>query len=161
MPVVVVRADAMGITGYERCADLEADHALRARLEEMRLAAGERMGLGDVNGTTVPKMAMVAPPRDDGDLCTRSFIPHRCHEAIGVLAAVSVATAALLPGTPANEVLARRRADGVVVLEHPTGRFDAAVEVDDGSYPPVVRRAGIVRTARTLMDGVVYPRSYA
>ncbi len=119
MPVVVMRADALGIDGDEDCATLEADAELRQRLERIRLAAGGRMNLGDVTDTTVPKLALVSPPRADGDLCTRSFIPHRCHDAVGVLAAVSIATAALLPGTPAHEVLGRRRAGGVVVLEHP------------------------------------------
>ena len=97
MPVVVMRADAVGITGYESCDELNADAALRERLEEIRLKAGVLMNLGDVSDTTVPKLAMVARPRDGGDLCTRMFIPHQCHDAIGVLAAVSVATAALLP----------------------------------------------------------------
>jgi 4-oxalomesaconate tautomerase len=159
MPVVVLRADAMGITGYEACDELDADSALRDRLEKIRLEAGRLMNLGDVTTTTVPKLTMVAPPRDGGDLCTRTFIPHRCHDAIGVLGAVSVATAALLPDTPAAEVL-NRHGDDVVVLEHPTGTFDAVVEIGDRAGSPVVTRAGIVRTARKLMDGVVFPRNY-
>jgi 4-oxalomesaconate tautomerase len=161
MPVVVMRADALGIAGDEDCAALDANEGLRHRLETIRLAAGGLMNLGDVRETTVPKLALVSPPRGDGDLCTRSFIPHVCHDAVGVLAAVSIATAALMPGTPAAEVLRRRGPGDVVVLEHPTGTFDTAVEVVDRDGVPVVQRAGIVRTARTLMDGVVYPREYA
>lgn len=160
MPVVVLRADAVGIAGDETPAELEADEDLRRRLESIRLAAGPLMNLGDVAATTVPKLALVSPPRQGGDLCTRSFIPHRCHDAVGVLAAVSIATAARLPGAPAHELL-ERGDDGSVVLEHPTGTFEAVVDVatdDDGA--PVVGRAGIVRTARILMDGVAYPRSY-
>src|SRR5690606_35163225 len=103
----------------------------RRRLEEIRLDAGPLMGLGDVADATVPKLTMVAPPREGGSLCTRTFIPHRCHDAIGVLGAVSVATAALLPGTPGASVLepAADAAPGVIVVEHPTGTFDAAVDV--------------------------------
>jgi len=154
MPVVVMRADALGITGYETCAELESDNDLRSRLEAIRLEAGRRMGLGDVADTTIPKLTMVAPAKSGGSVSTRTFIPHRCHEAIGVLGAVSVATACLLEGTPANAVA---EIDGSrVKLEHPTGTFEATVEVEDGE----VRRAGIVRTARKLMDGTVYPRSY-
>ena len=160
MPVVVMRADAMGMTGYEACDELDNNADLRNRLEEIRLQAGVLMNLGDVRETTVPKLTMVAPPRADGDICTRTFIPHRCHDAIGVLGAVSVATAAMLPDTPANEVLERRN-DDVIVLEHPTGTFDAAVEVRDDNGVPRVERAGIVRTARTLMDGFVFPRAYS
>ena len=159
MPVVVLRADAVGVTGYESCAELEANRELRATLERLRIEAGIMMGLGQVQATTVPKMTMVALPGGRGDLCTRTFIPHRCHEAIGVLGAVSVATAALLPGSPAADLAAIHR-PGTVVLEHPTGSFETSIDVriDDGL--PVVDRAGIVRTTRKLMDGVVFPRDY-
>jgi len=159
MPVVVLRADALGVTGYESCAELEANRELRDRLEAVRLAAGPLMGLGDVTDTTVPKLTMVAPPRDGGTLCTRTFIPHRCHDAIGVLGAVSVATAAALPGSPANEVLGGEPT-GSFLLEHPTGTFEAAIEFGPGADGPVVERAGIIRTARKLMDGTVFPREY-
>jgi 4-oxalomesaconate tautomerase len=107
----------------------------------------------------VPKMSMVSPPAAGGHINTRTFIPHRCHEAIGVLGAVSVATAARLPGSPAADVA---ELDGAtVVCEHPTGSFAASVVVDvdeDGEIS--VRRAGIVRTARKLMDGTAFPREY-
>jgi 4-oxalomesaconate tautomerase len=157
MPVVVLRAADVGVTGYEACADLEADTALRETLERLRLAAGPLMGLGDVGATTVPKLTLVAPPRHGGALTTRTFIPHRCHDAIGVLGAVSVATAALLPEGPAAEVAALGGGD-VVAVEHPTGSFEAAVEVTTVDGAPVVERAGIIRTARKLMDGTVFPR---
>lgn len=158
MPVVVMRADALGITGSEPPARLEADAALRERLESIRLQAGPLMGLGDVRDTTVPKLTMVSPPSSGGHLNTRTFIPHRCHEAIGVLGAVSVATAARLPGSPAAEVAELPGGDSVV-CEHPTGSFAASIAVDvDPEGRIEVRRAGIVRTARKLMDGVAFPR---
>ena len=170
MPTVVMRAGDLSVTGYEDCATLEADAALRARLEEVRLAAGHLMGLGDVIASTVPKMTLVAPPRTAaGGICTRTFIPHRCHEAIGVLGAVSVATAAVLPGSIGHEMLPAAggdygaakpsRIDRVVTLEHPTGTFAAAVRLTippEGT--PEVQSAGIIRTARKLFDGVVFPR---
>ncbi|MCP5024949.1 MAG: 4-oxalomesaconate tautomerase [Actinomycetia bacterium] len=159
MPVVVMRADAVGITGYEDCTDLEQNAELRTTLEEIRLQAGKLMNLGDVTDTPVPKLTMVTPARHGGSLCTRTFIPHRCHDAIGVLGAVSVATAALLPGTPAGEVLVGGT-DGSVVLEHPSGTFEAAVDVVQRDGLPVVERAGIIRTARKLMDGTIFPREY-
>jgi len=158
MPVVVMRADAVDISGYENCADLEGNSDLRGLLETIRLEAGARMNLGDVSDTTVPKLTMVGPPRDGGHICTRTFIPHRCHDAIGVLGAVSVATAALIPGTPAAEVL-NGGDDGSIVLEHPSGKFETAIDLSfDAGGAPVVERAGIVRTARKLMDGTVFPR---
>jgi 4-oxalomesaconate tautomerase len=154
MPVVVLSADALDVTGYESCEELEANEGLRLRLERVRIAAGALMNLGDVSTTTIPKLTLVAPPRAGGAISTRTFIPHRCHDAIGVLGAVSVATACLLPGSVASEVA--EVSGKVVTIEHPTGTFDALIEIDDGK----VSRAGIVRTARKLMDGTVFPRSY-
>ena len=161
MPVVVMRSDALGITGAESPSELEADDGLRARLESIRLQAGHLMQLGDVTDTTVPKLTMVSAPTAGGDISTRTFIPHRCHEAIGVFGAVSVATAALLPGTPAAEVVrAGAGADGTLSCEHPTGAFTAAIDIDASGPLPEVRSAGIIRTARKLMDGTVYPAEY-
>jgi 4-oxalomesaconate tautomerase len=159
MPVVVLRAADLGVAGTESPAELEANDALRSRLEAIRLLAGPMMHLGDVTDTTVPKLTMVSTPVAGGHLNTRTFIPHRCHEAIGVLGAVSVATAARLPGSPAAEVA---RLDGAtVVCEHPSGSFAASVVVEIGEDGAVtVERAGIVRTARKLMDGRAYPREY-
>jgi 4-oxalomesaconate tautomerase len=171
MPVVVLRAADVGVTGYETCAELEGNAKLRATLERVRLAAGPLMNLGEVGAMTVPKLTLVAPPRDGGSVCSRTFIPHRCHDAIGVLGAVSVATAALLPDGPAAAVAVLDRDGssdstaaerGRVVVEHPTGTFEAAVDVafpDGSAGSPVVERAGIIRTARKLMDGVVFPRA--
>jgi 4-oxalomesaconate tautomerase len=159
MPVVVLRAGDVGVSGYESCAELEADPGLREILERVRLEAGPLMNLGDVTALTVPKLTLVAPPRNGGAVCSRTFIPHRCHDAIGVLGAVSVATAALLPSGPAAE-LAEVDGRDTVVVEHPTGSFEAAVAIafPNGRHaPPVVERAGIIRTARKLMDGVVFP----
>ena len=163
MPVVVMQAEAMGITGTESCAELEANAALCSNLEDIRLLAGPMMNLGDVAETTVPKLIMVSRPTAGGSISTRTFIPHRCHDAIGVLGAVSLATAALMPGTPANEVLVdgADSADGAVKIEHPTGSFTAVVGLTlDSSGSPVVARASIIRTARKLMDGHVFPREY-
>jgi len=115
------------------------------------------MNLGDVATTTVPKLTLVSAPRAGGAIATRTFIPHRCHDAIGVLGAVSVATAALLPEGPAAEVAVHDAGDTVSV-EHPTGTFDAAVQLTMVAGNPVVDRAGIIRTARKLMDGIVFAR---
>lgn len=159
MPVVVLRGDAVGVAGTESCAELEANASLRSTLEAIRLEAGPLMGLGDVTDTTVPKLTMVTPPTAGGSLGTRTFIPHRCHDAIGVLGAVSVATAALLPDSPAAAVVRHGDDPSVVSLEHPTGTFEASLSVTGDGDEIVVHRAGIIRTARKLMDGNVFPRS--
>lgn len=158
MPVVIMRACDLGVVGDESPAELESDQRLRSRLESIRLQAGIAMHLGDVADTTVPKLTLVSPPMSGGDISTRTFIPHRCHEAIGVLGAVSVASAALITGsTAASVVRAGAGADGTVTCEHPSGSFTAVIDIDNSANPATVRRAGIIRTARKLMDGTVFP----
>jgi 4-oxalomesaconate tautomerase len=158
MPVVVVDAADLGVDGGESPADLEANASLRAALEAIRLAAGPMMNLGDVADATVPKLTIVSAPHEGGSLRTRTFIPHRCHDAIGVLGALTVAVAAKVPGTTAAGRVVDR-ADGLVALEHPTGTFETVVAVRPGRALEV-ESAGLVRTARKLMDGVAFPREY-
>jgi 4-oxalomesaconate tautomerase len=112
-----------------------------------------------VSGTTVPKLTLVSAPKEGGALNTRTFIPHRCHQAIGVLGAVSVATAALWPGSVVAGLVDISPGSDIVRLEHPTGSFDATIRLGPGPDPEILG-AGILRTARKLMDGTVFPRSY-
>jgi 4-oxalomesaconate tautomerase len=157
MPVVVLKASDIGRTGHEPRDQLDKDTALKARLEEIRLAAGPLMNLGQVGPKVVPKMCLVAEPRAGGHVSTRCFIPHECHASIGVFAAVTVATACVLPGSPASDV-ARIPKGRVKTLsvEHPTGEFSVRLEVGGTAERPVVERAGLLRTARMLFDGLVY-----
>ncbi|WAH60544.1 4-oxalomesaconate tautomerase [Pseudomonas silvicola] len=152
MPVVLIRASDLGRTGYESRADLDADVALKARLEAIRLQAGPAMNLGDVSARTVPKMCLVAAPQQGGAISSRSFIPHKCHASIGVFGAVSVATACLYPGSVASDLSEVPAGDHKrLAVEHPTGEFTVAVHTDNGK----VVSCGLVRTARLLFDGKV------
>jgi 4-oxalomesaconate tautomerase len=157
MPVVLLRAADFGKSGYESPAELESDAALKARIESIRLEVGKRMNLGDVTTKTVPKMSLVSPARDGGAICTRTFIPHRVHDAIGVLGSVSVATACLLPGSVAQTVSGVVPGRGLrrLDVEHPTGFFTVEVELDAAEDPPAIVRAALLRTARLLMRGAV------
>jgi 4-oxalomesaconate tautomerase len=157
MPVVVVAAASFGKTGQEPVAALEADAELNKRVQELRLEAGKAMGLGDVSGTTVPKISLIAAPAHGGTISTRTFIPVRVHESIGVLGAVSVGTAVLVPGAVGSD-LAVTSGGPRLSIEHPGGALQVEIELDTSATPPAVRRAGVVRTARKLADGVVFPR---
>jgi 4-oxalomesaconate tautomerase len=161
MPVVVLRAADFGLTGTESPEEIEANAAVKARVEKIRLELGPRMNLGDVTKKTVPKMSLVAPARHGGVLDTRTFIPHRVHEAIGVLGAVSVATACVAPGSVAAQVAGLSGAAAgaqSLDVEHPTGFFTVAMDVSpgEGGAPIRVNRSALVRTARKLMRGEVY-----
>jgi 4-oxalomesaconate tautomerase len=155
MPVVCLNAADLGLTGAETPAELEAMPAVKARIEAVRLAAGRLMNLGDVVSATVPKMSLLSPPSAGGTVSTRTLIPHRVHDAIGVLGAVSVATACLLPGSVADGVAVPPGGDGPVdvTVEHPTGFFTVSLDVDRSGARPEVRRAALLRTARLLMRG--------
>ena len=159
MPVVVARAADLGITGYEPHAELAGDTKLRDRVQSLRLAAGQLMGLGDVSQAPVPKTTLVSAPRDGGTICTRTFIPTHPHPAIGVLGAVSAATALLLPGAVGAELADLRDPGRPIDVEHPSGHLLVEVNLDTSQRPPLVRRAGVVRTARKLFDGTVFATS--
>ncbi|MCC5983029.1 MAG: 4-oxalomesaconate tautomerase [Rhodobacteraceae bacterium] len=154
MPCVILRGSDFGLSGRETPAELEADAALRARIEAIRLEAGPMMTLGDVTHASVPKMTLVFPPMAGGVIATRSFIPHRVHASIGVFAAVSVATACLLPESPAHAVANLPQGTDFSV-EHPSGQAEVTV---DQAADGTIRRAGTLRTARKLMEGTVFPR---
>ena len=158
MPVVLMAAEAFGLTGYESPSELEDNTTLKAKVEEIRLQAGELMGLGDVQTTTVPKMTLVAAPRGGGTISTRTFIPHRVHTSIGVLGAVSVAAAVLIDGSVAAEAAKRTTPGDTLRIEHPTGFFDTSIEVSGNGTALRVRHSGVVSTARKLFDGRVWPR---
>ena len=156
MPCVVFKAEDVGATGYESRAELEADGfaQIRARIEQIRLTAGPLMNLGNVAEKSVPKMMLVAPPRNGGALTVRSFIPHRAHASVGVLGAVSVATACLVEGSPAAEVaFIPPGSRKTLSVEHPTGEMSCVLETDEAGE---VQSAALLRTARKLMDGTVF-----
>ncbi|MFF8585107.1 4-oxalomesaconate tautomerase [Streptomyces althioticus] len=159
-PLVIVEAARLGATGYESPADIDADEALKARVEALRLVCGEAMSLGDVSARNYPKMTLVAPPRHGGTLTTRSLIPRVCHQSIGVLAAVTAATACVIEGTVARDVAAGvSGTEPTVSVEHPSGEFSVTLGLDPAD-PQRVTRSALLRTARLLMAGdLLVPRS--
>ncbi|MXN30244.1 4-oxalomesaconate tautomerase [Delftia sp. CH05] len=161
MPLVIFKASDVGATGQETVAELNADTDLKRRIEALRLQISQTMGLGDVSAKNYPKMTLIAPPQHGGALTTRSFIPHVCHDAIGVLAAVTVGTAVKMPGTVCEGVAQLQQGTGplTVSVEHPTGEFSVTLD-SDPAHPDVVTKAALLRTARLLMRGeVMVPRS--
>lgn len=157
MPVVVIRARDMGITGDESPAELNANQCLKDKIQSIRLQIGPKMNLGDVDGAAVPKICMISPALNGGIFNTRTFIPYKCHSAIGVLGAVSAATAAIIPGTVAEGIAQLPTAtSSTLSVEHPSGEFSVSLEIDEQSDPPRVLKAGLLRTARLLSRGELY-----
>ena len=159
MPVVCIAASDLGLSGHESPAELEGNAEPTRRVEAIRLAAGPLMNLGDVTSATVPKMSLLSSPAHGGAISTRTFIPHRVHEAIGVLGAVSVATACLLTGSVAHAIAdIGDPAEGAaeIEVEHPTGFFTVTIEVKAADGTVAVTRSALLRTARLLMRGEVF-----
>lgn len=156
-PVVILRASDFGLEGTETPEALEADTRLTTTIEHLRLQAGELMGLGDVSEKSYPKMTLVSAPNSGAALTTRSFIPHTVHRSIGVLAALTIATAACMDDTVAAEISQPGTGSGRTLhIDHPSGSFPVELRLDGDT----VTRSGLTRTARTLMAGSVFvPRS--
>ena len=156
MPLVLFKASDMGRTGYETAEAMNADTELKTRIEALRLQVSVLMGLGDVSSKNYPKMTLIAPPMHGGALCTRSFIPHVCHDAIGVLAAVTVGTACVLQGTVCEGVaVLQAGAQQALSVEHPTGEFSVVLQAQAADVPGgfEVTQAALLRTARLIMRG--------
>ena len=152
MPCVIMRAADFGVTGNEPRETLAADQTLKDAIESIRLQAGRLMGLGDVSKKSVPKMTLITAANGNAVINTRSFIPHHVHASIGVFAAISVATACVIPHTVAAPV-ARLPDDSNYIIEHPSGTINVRLEMQaDGT----IQKSGIIRTARKLMDGSVF-----
>lgn len=167
MPVVMVNALDLGLRGDESPAELETDSILRQKIETLRLAAGRLMNLGDVSHKTVPKISLLSPALNGGSINTRTFIPHRVHEAIGVLGSVSVATACAVKDTVAWDFVELPTTTETQTLklevEHPTGAFVVEMDVTNGQDISAFRvnRAALLRTARLLMRGDAFVPSTA
>lgn len=162
MPTVLIAAGSLKVTGYESPKDLEEDLTLADRLRRIRLEAGRLMGLGDVSDTTVPKLTLLAPPREGGAVTTRTFIPVRCHTSIGVLGAASVAAGLRIDGSVGADLAELPPGSDRLRIEHPTGFLD--IDSSLGATPeglPTARRTAVVRTARKIFDGTVFPRAAA
>lgn len=161
MPVILMRAEDLGKSGYESPSELEADETLKSKIEAIRLDMAPKMNLGDVRQKTVPKLTLISPPKNGGLVMTRTFLPHRVHQAIGVLGAVSVATGCLLKDTVAESISLAPLTDDIpeerFSVEHPTGNFEVDLEVLNGK----VLRSALIRTARKLMSGDVFVPSPA
>ncbi|MEQ8196381.1 MAG: 4-oxalomesaconate tautomerase [Rhodospirillales bacterium] len=156
MPMVLVKAEDMGKTGYESKAELDADKAFYEKLESIRQKASPLMGLGDPTGKVIPKFGIVARPKNGGSITARYFVPYTCHAAFAVTGSCCVASAAVTPGTVANDVAKIGNGDKqVIAIEHPSGKIDVNIEFEVSGDFPEVKRVGIIRTCRRLFEGHV------
>lgn len=158
MPVVVLRANDLDITGYESPATLNDNQALKDKLEKIRLAIAPKMNIDNAKAKAVPKMCLISSAQNGGIINTRTFIPHYCHTSIGVLGAVSVATVCAANGTVADTLVTSAiDAEMSMAIEHPSGEFAVKLDFElDGNGKPNTKKAGVIRTTRLLSKGILY-----
>jgi len=159
MPLMIVRASDLGLSGREKPAALDADTALLERLEALRLQAGRMMGLGDVSNSVIPKPVLVSAGDSPNSVTSRYFTPRRCHASHAVTGAIGVASAFALPGTVASAT-AREPGRHALVVLHPAGQIDVEVELKGTGQDATVERAALVRTARKIMEGELHLPDY-
>ncbi|MGA0394076.1 MAG: 4-oxalomesaconate tautomerase, partial [Rhodospirillales bacterium] len=157
MPVVIGRAKDFGITGYETISELDDNKELFEKMESVRLQAGEKMGMGDVSKSVMPKIALFAPAKDGGTICTRYFMPWQTHPTLAATSSQCLAACALTPGTVADGMLDRPNENPAKVrIEHPLGALDVTVDLEPNGVNSVVHSAEILRTARKLTQGEIF-----
>ena len=157
MPVVLIKATALGKTGYESCEELSSDLKFKEKLEAIRLIAGSKMNLGDVTNKVVPKMTLISKSQKGGSINTRTFIPHICHSSIGVLGAVSVASACLFKECVTTMAKTTNTLSQNISVEHPSGEFSVELTCEKENNELKIKKAGLLRTARIISKGVAYP----
>ncbi len=156
MPVILMRAEAFGKTGYETANELDADKELFQRMETIRIKAGAMMGMGDVSKSVVPKISLLAKPRHGGTISSRFFVPYSCHKAHPVTGTVCLASACAIPGTLAEKLTSRVEApQGIIEIEHPSGKIAIDLDADFSNGKQELRRAALIRTARRIFEGKV------
>jgi 2-methylaconitate cis-trans-isomerase PrpF len=157
MPCMFLPAAAVGKTGYETKEELDSDKELVARLQELRLIAGERMGLGDVREKVIPKPVLVARPKDGGTICGRYFMPFTVATAFAVTGGTNMAVTSCIPGTVVHEAASLGKGPvHDVAVEHPQGKMFARVEIVDDRGKLTVKQASQIRNARKLFEGKVF-----
>lgn len=157
MPMVIARADAFGLTGYESAADLDENTDFFARMEDVRRKAGADMGMGDVSASVTPKFGLLAPARAGGTIATRYFMPWKTHPTMAVTGAQCLASCVLTPGTVAAGMAAiPNKVPAALTLEHASGQIDVVVDYALSNDGFTIKSAGLVRTARKLAAGHVF-----
>jgi 4-oxalomesaconate tautomerase len=156
MPLVIMRASDFGLFGDEGKEMLEGDEVLKTKIEGIRLQAGFKMNLGDVTNQTIPKMCLISSPKNGGVVNSRMFIPHQVHEAIGVLAAVTLASACIVPNSICSGVAIFDKNENQFSIEHPSGEFTVCLEYDVIEGEINIKKSGLIRTARLLSRGEAY-----
>ncbi|BFM47973.1 4-oxalomesaconate tautomerase [Marinomonas sp. THO17] len=154
-PVVIINAADLGKSGHETPAELDEDHEFMSRLENIRLQAGQLMGMGDVSDSVIPKPILLSPANQGGTVCARYFVPHKCHKALAVTGSIAIVTACCLPGTVASKLIGEKANASFFTLEHPSGTIELTAQRKEDE-PSALNSVSLIRTAKKILSGTVY-----
>ncbi len=171
VPMVIARASEFGNTGTESPKDLRNDEVFFAALKKLWIEAGLKMGLTTkgrpmtadeiANSETIPKVCIVGPPKNGGNISTRYFTPQTGHDTMAVTGGCCLAAACLMPGTVAYELaqglpaLSASGSEAQVDIENPAGILSATIEGRQTNTETLITRAAYKRSAQILLRGYV------
>ena len=157
MPMVIARASDLGVTGYESAMELDENTELFARMETIRLQAGQAMGMGDVSKSVTPKFGLLAAQQSGGTIAARYFMPWKTHPSMAVTGAQCLAACVLTPGSVADGMASTPdQSPAKIILEHASGVIDVLVDYDISGAQVTLNSAGLIRTARKIAAGNVF-----
>ena len=158
MPMVLARAQDMGLTGEESREELNENKDFFDRMEPIRLRAAELMGMGDCSKSVTPKFGVLAPSDKPDHIITRYFMPWMAHPTMAVTGGQCMAACALTAGSVADGMLKKSHDNSpiTITLEHASGTMDVIMDYSTNDGVFTLNSAGLLRTCRKLADGHVY-----
>lgn len=159
IPIVFIKAESLGKTGYESKQLLDGDAVFLQRLEQVRAAAAQLMGLSDAPDRGIPKIAVIAAPRAGGTIASRYFVSSNCHPVFAATGAMALAAACHTPDTIAEELAELDQNEAQrIVIEHPSGKMSCHIvsSADPWTGVPKLVGAALLTSARPLLAGEVF-----
>ena len=164
--MMICDAREFNILGNENSKELNNNKKLLDRIEQIRLLAGIKMGMGDVGGKVLPKVSLLSKSINKNSIISRYFTPYSCHETHAVTGTCCVASSCLIPGTIGFNLLKKNEGldlkSEIIKIEHPMGTIDCTILLNSNFKSnlilkkDLIKSCGIYRTSRILMKGQVY-----
>ena len=164
--MIICDAKEFNILGNENSKELNNNKKLLDKIEKIRLLAGKKMGMGDVNGKVLPKVSLLSKSINENSIVSRYFTPYSCHETHAVTGTCCVASSCLIPGTIGFNLLKKNESldlkSEIIKIEHPMGTIDCSIILNSNfknnliSKKNLINSCGVYRTSSILMKCKVY-----
>lgn len=176
-PMVLVRAEDIGMTGTELPEEVNSNAGVCELLEKIRGTAACMMGFArdlddaSAHSPAVPKVGFFTRPvrftdisgqqvsEDSMDLCARVISVFKCHKACPLTSASSISVAAFLEGSLLWKTLGAPEAGKETVrIGHPSGVMTMVPYLEKDGEEIRLPSVAVQRTARRIMEGTLYIR---